>query len=215
VLAALAFVASLIVGCGGSEGSDGAASGDAASSDGSSDGGDGAPATTAAPENLFDTDFVPACDGVGVPQATAYDAAAGVIHPVVVLAGGNAGDLYGRIGAVSEAWTRQWTQEAPLAMAEIELVVCAERQSSTVIEECTGYEVDGVATGNVVRLHEAVYAVSLRAAATGAEIASTTITAREDCPMFVSFSEGETSTDHYSFDDDAIAVWVKPFVAPV
>jgi hypothetical protein len=164
--------------------------------------------------DLFDTDFLSACDGVGVQQAAPFSQTPGVIHPVIVLAG-HGTEMYGRSGTVREAWTRTWSTEHPMALAEVELVVCAERASAVKVQECTGYEVDGKPTDAVVNLHEVVYDVSLHEARTGVRVAATTITARDDaCPMFVSFSDGETSVDHDSFDDEAIQTFVEPYVAP-
>ena len=223
LLAAVALLAAISVGCGGGDESSDDGAGDApAAADandadegadaGTDEGADEGPTATAALENVFDSDFLVACDGVGFPAAAPYDTTAGTISPVVVLAGEGT-EMYGRYGAVREAWTRQWTTENPLALAEIQLVVCAEKVSATQVQECTGYEVDGVVTDNVVILNEVTYEVSLHEAATGAEVATTTITARdEDCPMFVSFTEGDTTEEHDSFDDLAIQAFVEPYV---
>ncbi|MCB0998141.1 MAG: hypothetical protein R2713_13830 [Ilumatobacteraceae bacterium] len=207
LLAAVALLAAISVGCGGGdESSDDGAGDDASAADVD------ATDAPAALENVFDTDFLVACDGVGFPAAAPYDTTAGTISPVVVLAGEGTA-MYGRYGAVREAWTRQWTTENPLALAEIQLVACAEKVSATQVQECTGYEVDGVVTDNVVILNEVTYEVSLHEAATGTEVASTTITARdEDCPMFVSFTEGDTTEEHDSFDDLAIQAFVEQYV---
>jgi hypothetical protein len=116
---------------------------------------------------------------------------------------------------VRDAWTRTWTQANTRAMAEIELVACAERTSATKVQECTGYQVDGKDTDHVVNLNEATYDVSLHEAKTGTQLAASTITARdESCPMFVSFTEGETTQEYYSFDDAAIQSFLEPYVAP-
>ena len=123
--------------------------------------------------------------------------------------------MYARSTAVREAWTPDVDPETPRGLGEIELVVCAERVSAVKVEDCTGYEVDGVVTDNLVHLNEVVYEVSLHEARTGAELAATTITARdEQCPMFVSFIDGESSIEHDSFDDAAIQKFVEPYVTP-
>jgi hypothetical protein len=208
-LAAVAFLAAVVVGCGGTPDEAASAEAQPVAADAGAD-----PAIAAAATDIFDTDFLGACDGVGFDQATSYVPTAGVIHPVVVLTGEGT-EMYGRTTAVREAWTRQWTPEAPLALSAIELVACAEKQSSTVAQECSGYEIDGIETDNVVRLNEVVYAVTLRAALTGVEVASTTITARDaECPMFVSFTEGEQVTEYDSFDDLALQQFLEPYVAP-
>jgi hypothetical protein len=202
VVAAVALIAALVAGCGGDS------SGNVAMAD------DSALVTMAEPTNIFDTDFVSACDGVGVPRATALSQTPGVIHPVLVLTGEGT-EMYSRSTAVRQAWSRAWTPERPLALAEIELVVCAERVSAVKVEECTGYVVDEASTDNVVNLNEVMYEVSLREARTGVELAATRITARDDsCPMFVTFSDDEKAVEHYSFDDSAIQAFVEPYVVP-
>jgi hypothetical protein len=219
VLAVVAFVAAVMVGCSGdaNNGSTGAPSGvDAhgAAVDASIPLTPSSPTPTTEANDIFDTDFLGACDGVGFAGAAAYEPTPGVIHPVVVLAGQGT-EMYGRTGAVREAWTRAWATENTRAMSEIQLVLCAEKQSSTKVQDCTGYQVDGVDTDHVVHLNEVVYAVSLHVAQTGAELASTSITARDDeCPMLVSFSDGETTAEQDSFDDLAVQAFVEPYVAP-
>jgi hypothetical protein len=203
VVAAVALIAAIVASCGGDS-----SGGNVAMADGSAE------VTVGDSTDIFDTDFLGACDGVGFQRATPFSQTPGVIHPVLVLAGEGT-EMYGRSTAVRDAWTRSWTPEQPLALAEIELVVCAERVSAVKVEECTGYELDDAPTDNVVNLNEVVYEVSLREARTGAEVAATRITARdESCPMFVSFSEGETVAEHYSFDDGAIQAFVEPYVVP-
>jgi hypothetical protein len=202
VVAAVALLAAIISGCGGD-----------ATQTTAADQPEASPVALTRTD-LFDTDFLPACDGVGVPQATSFSQTPGVIHPVLVLAG-HGTEMYGRSGAVREAWTRTWSADHPMALADVELVVCAERKSAVKVQECTGYEVDGKPTDAVVNLHEVVYDVSLHVARTGARLAATTITARDDeCPMFATFADGETSVDHESFDDDAIQTFVESYVAP-
>ncbi len=217
VLAAVAFLAALTVGCSSSDSSDSSGDDDADELEvqDADVSGTPAPITEAPPvdaANIFDTDFLGACDGVGHPMATAYDTTAGTISPVVVLAGEGTA-MYGRSFVVRDAWTRQWTQENPLALAEVQLVVCAEKTSATPVQECTGYEVDGQVTDDVVILNEVTYEVSLREALTGAEVAATTVVANDgECPMYVTFTEGESSVEHDSFDDEAIQAFVEPYV---
>jgi hypothetical protein len=222
LLAAVALLAAVVAGCGSDSGVDAGASSDGTGSptedsdDPSSEDlpGTTAPGTVAPATDIFDSDFLSACDGVGYDQATAYTPGPGAIHPVVVLAGQGT-EMYGRSGAVREAWTRMWTPENTTAMAEIELVACAEKINATPVQECSGYEVDGQPTDNIVHLNEVEYAVSLREALTGAEVASTTIVARDaECPMYVSFVEGEYSQEWDSFDALAIQAFVEPYVAP-
>jgi hypothetical protein len=202
VIAAVALVAAIVSGCS-SDGSTSVANADHS-----------VPVGSSAPTDIFDTDFVGACDGVGIDHATSFSQTPGVIHPVLVLAGEGT-EMYARTTAVRDAWSRTWTPEKPRALGEIELVVCAERTSAAKVEDCTGYEVDGAVTDNTVHLNEVVYEVSLHEARTGNQLAATTITARdESCPMFASFGEGESTVEHYSFDDAAIQRFVEPYVMP-
>ena len=188
----------------------GACGGGSAAGAAAADRGESAPATT--PANVFDTDLLVACDGIGYPGAAPYTTAPGVIHPVLVLEGESA-SMHARYGAVRDAWTRMWTQERPTALAEIELVACVQQTGERVTEECTGYQDDGVDTGNVVELMEVDYAISLREASTGREVAETSMTMLDDeCPMFVSFPEGERTTRWRSFDADALSAFLEPHV---
>jgi hypothetical protein len=218
VVAAIALVAAIVTSCGDDPAPRNVANADgvsleSVSPDGSGSNGSGSNGSSAT-SDIFDTDFLVACDGVGFERATPFSQTPGVVHPVLVLTGEGTA-MYGRPSAVREAWTRMWTPEHPLALAEIELVVCAERQSAVKVRECTGYEVDGVVTDHVLNLNEVTYEVSLREARTGAEVAASTITARDEtCPMFATFSEGETTVEHHSFDDAAIQRFVEPFVLP-
>ena len=78
-------------------------------------------------------------------------------------------------------------------------------EPTTLVEECTGYQTDGVDTGNVVNLYSADYAVSVHEATTGKELGATTITATAtECPTYVTFTDGEKETDWYQTDDGAI-----------
>lgn len=202
-MVAVAGLLAVLAGCGGSD-DDGAGGG----------GGGGGGGDTLAAENLFDTDFEKVCDGVGQPLATAYSPTPGVIHPTVVLVAED-GYMTSRSSAVRAGWERVWAPEATMAMTELELVACAERTASESVQDCTGYQVDGVDTDSVVHLHRTTYDITLRAATTGAEVATTTITALDDgCPMFVSFSEGENEKDWYSFDDAAVQDFLAPYAAP-
>lgn len=181
--------------------------------DSSSGGGNGA-ATPAAADQLFDSDFEQVCDGVGQPLAAPYAPTAGAISPVVVLEQMD-GFMSSRTSAVRAGWERMWVPENTMAMADLQLVGCLTRTSATRVQECTGYEIDDQVTDNVVHLNETTYSLSLREAATGTEVATTTFTSLDDsCPMFVSFDAGETERDWYSFDDTAAQEFLAPYVAP-
>ena len=70
----------------------------------------------------------------------------------------------------------------------------------------------GVSQRSTVQILSGILLVAEEGAA---ELAATTITARdEQCPMFVSFTEGESAVEHDSFDDVAIQKFVEPYVTP-
>ena len=71
---------------------------------------------------------------------------------MLVLAGEGT-EIYARSTAVRGAGAGRGRPEQPLALAEIELVVCAERMSGVKVEESPGYEVDEATTDNVVHLN--------------------------------------------------------------
>ncbi|HAP76549.1 MAG TPA: hypothetical protein DCR14_10740 [Acidimicrobiaceae bacterium] len=182
--------------------------------DSSSGGGGGGATTPVAADQLFDSDFEKVCDGVGQTLAAAYVPTPGAISPVVVLEQMD-GFMSSRSSAVRAGWERLWVPENTMAMAELQLVGCLTRTNATRVQECTGYEIDDQVTDNVVHLNEATYSLTLREAATGVEVATTTFTALDDsCPMFVSFDAGETERDWYSFDDTAVQDFLAPYVAP-
>ena len=186
---------------------------DAAGGSGGSGGG-GAAVASVAPEQLFDSDFEKVCDGVGQTAAAAYAPAAGSISPVVVLVQED-GYMFSRSSAVRAGWERLWVPENTMAMAELQFAGCATRTAATRVQECSNYEVDDQPTDNVVHVNEVTYSISLREAATGTEVATTTFTALDDsCPMFVSFDAGQTELDWYSFDDAAMQEFLAPYVAP-
>ena len=181
---------------------------------GSSSGGNAGTSAVGAADQLFDTDFQQVCDGVGQPAATAYTPVAGSISPVVVLVQ-QEGFMSSRSSAVRAGWERVWEADATMKMAELQLVACVTRTNAVRVQECDGYEIDGAVTDNVVHLNETTYDIVLRAAATGEEVARTSVTAADDsCPMFVSFSDGETEKEWYSFDDAAVQDFLTPHVAP-
>jgi hypothetical protein len=167
-----------------------------------------------APPGLRESDFVGVCNGRGVAAAARFSQTPGVVHPVLVLTGERAA-LTPRPDAVSGTWTRSWSEAAPMALADLELVACAVRTSAREVQECTGYEVDGAPSAAVVQLDEVVYDVSLHKARSGEKLAETTITARDDtCPKSASFAPGESTVRHESFDAAAIGRFLEPYVVP-
>lgn len=180
--------------------------------DGGDDGGSDGNGDTSGP--IFPDDFKPVCQGATVSAATAYDENA-TTHKAVYFASSD-DDLVDRSANLPADWTVAFSTEGD-ALAAIDLVLCATRTAEELVQECTGYEDDGVDTGNTVNWHTATYDVSVRAATTGQVLAEETMEATdEECPSFVFFDEEKDDTqDMYAEvpEKDLIA-FLKPFVQP-
>ena len=206
VLALATCVLATAAACGGST-----SSGSGAGSGGGPGGGD-APATTTPPQ-LFDSDFRSVCQGASQSRATAYDAAAAT-HKVLYF------ETYKDSLVQSESklpsdW--QVTFDANCdAFAETDLVACAVRTGDTFVKDCTGYQKDGVDTGNVAKLHSATYELTVHEATTGKTLDTTTIDApASDCPMFVSFeSDADTVLYYETPSEDEVVAFLKPHAQP-
>ena len=184
--------------------------GDDGGSDGGSNGGDG---DTSGP--IFPDDFKPVCQGATVSAATAYDENAPT-HKAVYFASSDDDDLTDRSSNLPADWTVAFSTEGD-ALAAIDLVLCVTRTAEELVQECTGYEDEGVDTGNVVNWHTATYDVSVRAATTGQVLAEETMEATdEECPSFVFFDEEKDDTqDMYAeVPEDDLIGFLKPFVQP-
>lgn len=182
----------IATGCGGDDDSAGSTQEDAVTESGSD--------TEAMPLQHFDSDFGQVCRGTGTDWATPYDPATTGPHKVVVLQGPNESDLL-PVSTGNAEWDVLF-DAASDAYAEVELVVCAIRTGDVLEQTCTGYESDGVETGNTVDYHSATYAVTLRAATTAEVLGETTVEAVADtCPMLVFFDEGETTKIQYASVD--------------
>ncbi len=179
---------------------------------GNSGGGGGGATTSSFQAKLFDTDFKAVCNGASQSKAAAYDAKATGVHPVLLFAG--KGDERVQKSGLPADWTIEWAADKD-ALAGIQLVACAERTGETFVKDCTGYESKGTATGNVVKLYDATYKVTVFAAATGKPVTDTTLTAKgKECPMFATFKSDEHTKDEYAFDLDAVQTFLKPLVQP-
>ena len=168
VAAALAG-ALLLAACGGSDDGDGGVGG-------------GGAADTTTLSQMFSTDFEPACRNNPVAGATPYDPTRTGIHKLVLLDGASVDELSEGFLDIPTEWTILF-DAATDQYATAELVVCSIRITTTLVQECTGYQTDGVDTGNVVQLYSADYDVSVHAATTGAELGRTTVSAiGTECP---------------------------------
>lgn len=176
------------------------------------DAGSGGGSDTTMLSQMFASDFEPACRTNPVAGATAYDPARAGLHKLVLLEGTSIDAVDEGFLDIPSEWTILFNTETD-AYATAELVLCVVRTTTTLVQECTGYESDGVETGNVVNLYSADYDVSIHAATTGEELGRTTVSAiGTECPMFVSFSEGETTRDWFETDAEAVAAFARPFV---
>jgi hypothetical protein len=192
LLAIVVAAAGVAAGCGG--GDDDAEGADVDTAEPADD---GSPATLPPASQHFDSDFAQVCRGTGAEWATPYDPAQAGPHKVVVLQGPNESDLLS-ISTGNTEWDVLF-DAASDAYAEVELVACAIRVSEVLEQTCTGYENDGVETGNTVEYYSSTYEVTLRAATTAEVLGETTVEAVADtCPMLVFFDEGETTTTEYA-----------------
>lgn len=177
----------------------------------STSGGDNGPTTTQFTQ-MFSSDFEPACRSNPVEGATPYDAAKPGIHKVVTLTGTDTDELSEGFLDIPSEWTITF-DVATDQYATAELVLCVIRANTTLAQECTGYESDGVVTDNVVNLYSADYAVSVHEATTGKQLGATTVTATAtECPLYVTFTEGEKTTDWFEQNVGGITDFARTFV---
>lgn len=202
VAAAAALMALSLAACG-DDGDDGGS--------GSTDAGDTGDTGSDVP--LVPDDFEPVCQGATVSRATPYDEA-GTSHKALYFASSD-DSLTDRSSDLPADWTITWVPDAD-ALAGIDLVLCAVRTGEELVQECTGYEDDGVDTGSTVNWHTATYDVSVHAATTGQVLAQETMEATdESCPSLVFFDEdGQTLDQYASLDSEQMVAFLKPFVQP-
>lgn len=207
LMSALVIVLSL-AGCGSDETD--AADTSAASSAGSDDSGSSGDGegTTTLPPQLFSSDFETVCAGATQSRATAYAAGEPGPHKLILLQGPK-GKMYESTIDIPEDWQAKWAAEGD-ELAKIQLVACSELVPGDVVKTCDGYEdSDGAKLDTKIDLRNASYRVSLRAATTGDEVASTVVEATaEDCPMVISADDTESFADN----NLAIVEFLRPYV---
>ncbi|MEO6388728.1 MAG: hypothetical protein ABIT16_12540 [Croceibacterium sp.] len=170
--------------------------------------------TSAAPiSQLFPDDFKGVCSGATVSAASAYDPAAKTHKALYFRTYED--DFTDQSSSLPADWTVLFSPERD-ALSAIDLVVCARRTAERQVKLCDGFKIDGKETQNKVRWHTATYAVSVREATTGKELAQTTLEATDsDCPMFMSFDGDSDTVDGYaSLSDSAVTDFLKPHIAP-
>jgi len=139
-------------------------------------------ATTPAPK-LFSSDFEGVCGGATVSRATPHDNTKPTGHELMYFADFQESGLVEQSSGVPSDWTLLFDANAD-AFTAIDLVACAQRGEATFVKDCDGYEKDKQPTQNVVKMYDATYAVSVREATTGKELAATSIAATSaTCPM--------------------------------
>jgi hypothetical protein len=178
-----------------------------------SSGGSGGQGGDAAAAKLFPTNFEGVCQGATTSKAKAYDKAAKT-HKVLYFETYK-DKLLDQSSQLPADWTVQFDANSD-AYANVDLVACAVRSSSTFVKDCDGYTKDDKPTSNKVKMNDAVYAVSVHEATTGKELAKTELTGTSNtCPMLQSFDGDNQTVDVYASPaKDALLAFVKPFVQP-
>jgi len=167
----------------------------------------------ATPAKLFPTDFEGVCQGATVSKAKAYDKAAKT-HKVLYFETYK-DKLLEQSTDLPADWTVTFDANSD-AYASIDLVGCAVRTGSTFVKDCGGYEKDDKPTSNTVKINDATYAVSIREATTGKELAKTEMEGTTTvCPMLQSFDGDNQTVENYaSPKKEDLVAFFKPFVQP-
>lgn len=154
-------------------------------------------------QDVFTSDFEDVCNGVAQVKGTAYTEEAG-IHPVLLFDRDSDTESYYEASFVlPEAWQVDW-QEA----GKYQLVTCVTTQPKEMAETCE-FDIEGdVYTLNN---YSADYAVSLYAATTGEELASTTFNLPAgECPSMYYFSS--KNENYYPDYEQSLTEFLKPYV---
>jgi hypothetical protein len=165
----------------------------------------------------FASDFDRVCSSqVGFDGAAAYDPATPGPHVLVLFESfGADGDLVqsGR-SAMPAGWLLEEDGdfEDNSEMAEVELVGCMQRTEETANGTSCEFDDDGDVV--TLELVDTVHELTLYAAATGDEVASTTLeSASTECPFFATFDPEDLRFFNEPSDDELIAA-LAPTVEP-
>ena len=155
---------------------------------------------------LFESDFSSACNGVAVEGAQGYQEGEAVTHVVGFVGEGN--DYSVRSTMLAESLRAAFDQ-----LDQVQLVVCLSRTAQVEGQLCPGYEDEGLEWE--VQTFGATYDVTVRDAATGAELEATTLEApADDCPFISSYREGDPSpVPDYATPDGDLEVLLAPYAA--
>lgn len=182
------------------------------SPDDQEDAGGAASETTAPAVPVQAADFVGVCSGATESRASDY--ASSDEHKLVYFETLE-DDLLEQSSRMPTDWTVQNFEDLD-AFAAVDLVACAERTGATKVKTCDDYDIDETGERGTVNWHTATYDLRVFEAKTGSELASTTIRAGDkDCPMFVTFDEGELEIDEFAVPSDSeLTKFLRPFVQP-
>lgn len=165
----------------------------------------------------FASDFDRVCSSqVGFDGAAAYDAAAPGPHVLVLFESfGADGDLVqsGR-SSMPAGWLLEEDSdfEDNSEMAEVELVGCLQRTDETANGTTCEFDDDGDVV--TLELVDTVHELTLYAAATGEEVATTTLeSASTECPFFATFDPEDLRFFNEPSDDELIAA-LAPTIEP-
>lgn len=158
---------------------------------------------------LFSTDLEQVCAGGTVAGVPEYDESAQGIHPMLAFEGKDP-EYSEMVVDFPEGWVAAFPD-----IEKTELVACLNRTGESFVKTCKGYESDETDETFSVDLYNADYEVTLYAARSGDEVATTRINATaKDCPMFAFFDEGEQSQIEYASPDKFLRQFVQKYVAP-
>jgi hypothetical protein len=186
-------------------------------SSGTSGGGgsNGNPSATQAPRQHFADDFEPACQGVAVSSAKAYDKAA-PSHKVVYFSTYKDGKLVDSSSGLPQDWYVLFDKNTD-AYAAVDLVICATRTSQTFVKDCDGYTVDNKPDALVVKWFTANYKAAVYEAKTGKQLATKDLAATDsECPSseFGVPAGTKTMNDYATPNADDVVALAKPFAQP-
>ena len=171
------------------------------------------PTTSSAPAKLMSSDFMAVCQGATQSRAAGYNPDAPSHKTILFTPLGHG--LVEDTSTLPSDWSVQFDANRD-AYAAIDTVVCVEIKDEQSVKECTGYQDNGHSTANKVDLRATAYTVTVRAATSGKELATTELSGTDTtCPMFMSFDD-DTQTKSYNVPppkDDLIA-FVKQFAQP-
>jgi hypothetical protein len=166
-------------------------------------------------KKLFPEDFKVVCEGVPLSAAKPYDKAA-TGHKAVYLKSYKDSGLVDSSTNLPKDWIVSFDANAD-AYAAIDVVVCAQRTSVKLAENCDGYQVDDKPSPLVVKMHTARYTVTAHDPNTGKVLGKTTVAANDGaCPLSVfGVEDGATTMNDYALPpDEKIAAFAKKFILP-